>query len=260
MARRVILSGAIRQPRDYADDAFLVPHEFLRRQLRALSEQFGAVDASTFRSADQLWRVRLLARYIVEYLAPIVEYHHNNEERVVIPQLARHGIRIEGGELDAIAHEELVLGLDAIAASARALLEAAAGDEDVKQLAFLKVRIPEFEAEMNEHFDAEERIFPQHIRSITEQQWLKVVRRIAANDGLGGAKIMLPGVVEAMREWGGDEKVAEFERDIPPPVRWLLRKYWTPEYEATQKVMLSAMDLEAPPPLADRAGCRCTIS
>ncbi len=86
-----------------------------------------------------------------------------------------------------------------------------------------------------------------------------MVQQIVKRGGLGEARLFLPSILAAMREWATPQAVAAFLAEIPPPVRHLVTKYYVPDYANVLTQMRDSPLLPAPPRLKHVPCCGCLI-
>ena len=98
--------GPKNPPKDFADVAFLVPHEGLRRMISSLSDGISALQEEY--PDDEYWRVLYFCEWFLDYFFPIIIDHHGNEEKIYFPALKKQGVdvpdRLTKGHEDLVEH------------------------------------------------------------------------------------------------------------------------------------------------------------
>ena len=178
-------STAIPCPETWADKAFLIPHEGLRLLTTELSD---AVNSPNFDVADHPWQASTLVTWFHSFYLPLVEHHHEVEERLYFPwmesRLTALGKTIP--ELP-IGHAELMQLL----ASTNDAIEALATAEDpTAATAELRASLAAFVGKLLAHLEAEERLLtPLLLAHFTQEENVAVTNRIIQDLGWFGNKV-----------------------------------------------------------------------
>jgi hypothetical protein len=69
--------GAENPLQDWCDISLLIPHEALRREMSAMERSVEAL-----KEDYDFWRSLYFAEWFVDFMAPIIHGHHENEEGI----------------------------------------------------------------------------------------------------------------------------------------------------------------------------------
>lgn len=215
-------SKVIPNPKDWADEAMLVPHEGLTWLLK----QFRASLAKLVSQPGQPeWKAKNLFLFQRDFLIPMVVHHHHVEEYIYFPILRK---RVELPESFTTEHADLVTMLEELLQN-----EFHTGTLEEK----LTINLNGVDALMKlwiQHLENEERIVPgilrEHFTCLEESIVEKV---IGASLGQRGMAMLMPLILHAMGNvWGGPMKAKEFiHGNAPLPVRWVYSHLWRPAFE-----------------------------
>ena len=131
--------GPENPPKDWCDVAFLVPHEALRHEMRAM-----IVSVNSLQDDCDQWKVNFFARWYIEFFSPLIHDHHENEEEIYFPWVATRGKMPDKLAKDHVALVELLDGIKSTCESVVAKKGIKCNDE----IATLKVDVPKFVEEM----------------------------------------------------------------------------------------------------------------
>lgn len=255
-------------PKDFADVAFLVPHEGLRRMVSAFSNSVSALKEDY--PDEEHWKVLYFSEWYLDYFFPIVVDHHKNEEAIYFPAIKTKGVDVP--ERLTQTHDDLVDLLKKTQKSCEAVVakNGIKCSEEIKQLkssveflttdligkyekmfviiCVLNLTVSKIGRHFffTEHLNEEETIFPPLVREkFTEAEHQKVIDSIVQKEGLTGTRLFLPVILEALKEWATPEFVNGFVGSMPPPIRSLFFNYYVPDYETHASQLRDA-------PLADK--------
>ena len=159
-----LLSRAIERTEDdyytYDQQAVLFPHEPIRRELIRGQKALEFLDVVKYP-----WKAKYLQTWLADMLIPVILDHHDAEETHMTPFYAKKGVRIPesmGG-----AHMKITKDLENIGLLADKLAESPSQEN----VAALKKVYDDMVEMMFEHFDDEERFWPEAIRSVGEEEY-----------------------------------------------------------------------------------------
>merc|ERR1712187_929229 len=144
-------------------------------------------------------------------------------------------------------HLDLMQSMDDFKKDIENLISLARKDSyDLKgELGNFASKVKTFVSDMREHLDAEEKyICPLMIQHIDEAKAMKKEEQIVQGLVLGGAKLMLPCILEAMALFDPTpEKVNRkaFLGNIPPPLRLFIWASWDGAYVKNNKRVIESL-------------------
>lgn len=151
--------------------------------------------------------------------------HHDGEDRHLWP-LARIYLPArdeESAVLDAMEAEHR--GIEPLVAA----VDAAVGTDDTAWLGEATIA---FRQALTAHLDHEERAAVPLLDSVlTSKDWKEFTRVHRKSIGLHGVAEYLPYILDQ----ADPARAAHVTRQLPPPLRLLLRRAWLPRYAATQR-------------------------
>ena len=128
------------------------------------------------------------------------------------------------------------------------------------EISKLKTNIPVLEKEMRKHLKEEEEVIPQLLRdNFTQAEEQECIEKILKNEGLYGARIFVPAIINAMEHWATPKFNEEFLQIMPPPIRSLVVNYFMPDYETFVYPKRDAPILETKPTLSKVRCCRISF-
>ena len=85
--------------------------------------------------------------------------------------------------------------------------------------------------EITKHLNEKEKVIPGLFRKygVTQEEEGEIIEGMFTSLGMGN-KILLPWIIDSMRQWGGQEFVDEFMQEIPGPVTFVYDKWWKGHY------------------------------
>lgn len=235
-----LTSIVITNPKDWAEESYLVPHEPLRWDLiecqRMLQEKNfdGTVP----------WKVdAFFTWYAIFY--EIVHHHHDTEETIFFPALKA---RAEIPDKVSKDHVGLVKMMEDIRNSKKYFDAARTTEEKKKAATDLRNLWTTFKDDMIEHLAEEERVLSSIMRKVmTEKEHQALIDKTLSTLGLSGNAMMLPWIIRSLRVWKSDAEVEKFLSVIPAPIRLLNKHFWTPAYEKNNWGLLHSIEGNTPP-------------
>jgi len=98
------------------------------------------------------------------------------------------------------------------------------------------------------HLALEETVMPPMLKEhFSHQEQQATVKKIVQNQGLGGAKVELPFIYHGAMRWAGEEWTANFIKQIPFPIRYMLKNFWITDYYANNWGMLHSLEKDVKP-------------
>lgn len=243
-------SKVITEVKDWQDSGILVPHECFRWwhiELRSILEEFHP------HNSGEDWKTNSLFDFLENYYVKCIHHHHDSEEDIYNPGIeAKLGRSLEGNiKAD---HKDLTARLDCIGGFRDPI---AAGDRAA--LANFKQHMKDLFTLMEDHFEMEEKIYPQafHECNMSEEEEGALVGKILESLGLDGNKRLLPPVLYVMCMWWGEEKMMEwYNTKVPPPIRELNDTCWIDDfYENQLRVLQTLMQNDKFKVKAATCGC-----
>jgi hemerythrin-like domain-containing protein len=245
--------GAENPPKDWCDISLLIPHEALRREMSAMERSIEALKAD-YDDEKDYWRSLYFAEWFVDFMAPIIHSHHENEEGIYFPWIATKAEIPE--KKMAKDHKALIELLDAIEKFCQAIIDKQGkkcGDEINK----LKATVPPFYAEMKGHLKEEEEIVPALLRgNFTAEDEKKILQKIGKREGVSGMRSFFPSVFFAMREWATPSFQEELMASLPGSFQTLIKGYFIPDYENCVIPKRDAPTLDSMPTLSKVKCCK----
>ena len=186
---------------------------------------------------DAGWKLTNFFGWFSGRFDPCVHAHHDNEERLMFPVIAK---RMDVPPKTAADHRTLMRALDGLSALRRewfAAVDKESGEvrnapELVKSvLGRAREQWHELRELMLPHLEEEERLMAGPIKDVfTEAEIEAIVQRIVRSEPLYLARLLVPAIFDMAQRWGSPETVAELAAAVPGPLLWVAKKYWFPEY------------------------------
>jgi len=206
-----VTSTVIPDPKDWADDSLLIPHETIRNALNTLVD---LLTPDYFESNDD-WKIEAILKWYSDFVYPFVHHHHEAEEKVYFPFIEERAKLPEKLSKD---HSQLDVLLDEVKAA-----------RDVEVLREKAKALRHF---MFEHLSEEETHVPKILREkFTEEEETACIGRIMQSFGPEGMALGLPWILDVMEGWRAPDKVDEFFKALPPPVQEVYTTTWKVNYE-----------------------------
>jgi len=251
-------SRVISEPKDWRDEALLVPHEAIRwwgRELSKVLDEFDPVSRSTC-----AWKTKILFDFLESYYIPCVHHHHDSEEKIYNVHIMRK-CEAQGipNPFDFVKkeHQELLSKLEKIMSYRTAFQKADAE----AALAEFKQVFRDFLAFMDDHLAQEEESYPKILLDcgMTREEERKALDEILKTLGLEGNKRLLPPVLYAMCMWKGKDKMLEFYKEVPRPIRMLNDNCWVNDFYQNQVRVLEALQQEEEFQPKSSSCCCCSL-
>lgn len=252
---------AVNPPMDWCDSSFLIPHEALRREMQAMLKSVEALDPKA--PGDELWKARNFCDWYINSFHVNINTHHHTEEAIYFPWVKTRCAAQDFPEKTSKAHEALVEELDAIKKICEMVSSGNVPASEVEggvpgAITQLKEKIPVFVQNMSEHLQEEETSFPPILRQcFTREEEQEIVNVILKEGGLTQARLFLPSIILAMKEWASEEFQAAFNSAIPPPIAHLLNNYYLPDQLSYWAPLRDSPTLEMEPELRRVPCCKC---
>ena len=222
----MVTSTTIPNPVDWADESILLPHELIRlailRMERVLSPQiFGDY---------QDWKLDNFHQWYDHYFYKFVHHHHQIEEQLYFPFLAKKASIPEKMVAD---HQDLMILLDDI--------------KSTYELNSLRRKIQQLKETMFEHLAEEESFVPSILREyFTPEEEKQIVDQIIQSLGLSGNKMALPWIIDSLKTWKKPEDVASFYYSLPCFIRLLYNCNWKRDYLRNNLGLLESIENNRP--------------
>lgn len=182
LTSRVIAENVETGHYNFEDGLFLFYNEAFRRELRRMERSVEILDAIQYP-----WKAVAIHRWLSEYFLPVVKHHENNKRLYVVPFYKSLGYPVC---TDTLLYEETFLSetfVDTISTT-NMLCEAAFASEVSLEVvdnlvSNLKGITSKIKVTLENHYDAEERFWPNVLRaSGGAEEWKKVAPQMAVND------------------------------------------------------------------------------
>lgn len=233
-------------PSHWSDIVFLIPHEWLRRDLAAMTKSVEALPDST--TEENAWKAELFATWLSTKFGRHTRRHFESEETVYLPFMVEKGCEIQEQKISA-DHKALSDGLDELEKLSKAIVDAK-GLNCEDEIAKLKSKIPAFGEILKAHFKEEEMTLPKLIREkITEAESDVYIRKLNVELGLEGLMVETPAVTVGLREWATESFLEKFEQGMPPPILKLVNDIFIPNHKSSYSAMRDAPTLSEKPAL-----------
>lgn len=216
---------------DYADEAFLVPHEGIRIMMLKMSEALNTLPAE---DCPQ-WKIGLWFEIYDDWFYTFVHHHHSIEENTFFPWIAERATKEEIEEFSSKVdadHEDLLKTMDELKEMSASTKKGAIEKKEIS-CSELQTKWNQFVKEMTGHLNEEEEKVPPILRKyFTAEEVAAMEQKIIQGLGLGGNKYALPEIIHAMEDyWKGPAKAEQFRQNLPLPIRLLFDWIWKPAYE-----------------------------
>lgn len=236
-----------RPPSHWSDMIFLVPHEWLRRELSAMTKSSKALPHSL--SPEDSWRVELFATWIIDYLGPCIRTHQEREEKMWFPFVIEKGCHLPEKQF-CEEDQDLMLGLTEIEEISKIIVEAK-GVECEEHVAKLKTDLVKWKRKMKQHLKNEEMHFSNQRQDmeITEVDSVALFEEVTMVGGMDYLTKELPGVIVSLQDWATLEYLDLFEKDVSPTLWKIQKEVCIPNYNTFYCAMRDAPRLEQKPDL-----------
>jgi hypothetical protein len=234
---------------DFADMAFLVPHEAVRVLTERTARALAFYDPER-----QHWKARRLRRWIEDVYVPMIHEHHDFEERIFFPYFRKLGA--QGFDIQVHDHMKLMQKLEEVRMAAASAVSGDKVREAFEQMANLMLK----------HLDEEETFWPPELRKHGPEKVDEVEKLILAEGVKHGGTFqsMLILICEAMgcslhgehppNGWATTAIKDKFRAKLPWVVRRLLAPGWEKRWRLQVAGLLSIVgDRELP--LGRPPGC-----
>ncbi|KAL7572609.1 hypothetical protein ACA910_010366 [Epithemia clementina (nom. ined.)] len=244
-----VFSDPSNPPTDWCDTAFLVPHEWLRREMAALVTSCDALPTDTNDDDNNAWKATYFAQWITDFFIVAFKMHHTNEDDIYVPMMKEQGCQGIGEKKISKDHQALLQQINELEQVAKSI-QKAEGKDCNEAISQLKSLVSAFVHEMLDHLKEEEMTLPQALKAhVPKKAHDEAVGKIVQAGGLGGLHIELPGILAAAQEWATDEHYQEMLLEIPPPVVQLAHDIFIPNYRSYHCAMRDAPTMEKKPVL-----------
>lgn len=231
--------------------SFLFPHEAIRRMFEQgdkISEKLDPV--------AKPWQADLLRKWVVEFFYSYIHIHHDMEEQIYLPALAK---KFEVPERFSEDHASLLALLNALKDAAEGVKTAANDQDKMKHCEEAKKLLSQIKKSMTPHLAEEERVLSPLIRDhFTPEEEGELINVIVAQMmKLGVADVDLAIVYDAILDWETPEQAQGFLKGLPFVPRTLLKMSWHPALLKKQMKWYHDLLLDEEPKVT--GGRRCTI-
>lgn len=233
-------SRVVETPKDWKDEALLVPHEAIRwwkSRLLQIMEEFDPLSKPT-----SSWKTKVLFDFLDQYYIPCIYKHHRSEEEIYNPGILEKcksmGLADPFPKIKS-DHEKLISQLERLAS-----FRASIAKGDASALTEFKSAVKEMVAFMEEHLAEEERDYPKIFDScgLSQEEEGALVTKILESLGLDGNKRLLPPIMYCMAKWKGKEGMLQwYESHVPPPIKMLNNNCWVNDFQEKQLKVLEAL-------------------
>jgi len=240
---RVVTSSVYKNPTEWWQKSYLVPHEVLRH---GMSDMQSALQRKFVSEINHHWKILNFFKWYNRYFYDFIHHHHDLEEKVFFPWMSKKFTVPPKLSAD---HKELLAALDAIKDYEPTILkvyESKKEDEYAACLDELRKRVDYMVELTLPHLAEEEReqgsLLGKHF---TEAEETAITQEIAKSLGIGSARLMLPWIIDVMERWDGRTNTQAFIQKLPAPFRIANEKLWKKEYEANNVFLLKSLAFES---------------
>lgn len=225
MSKYMITSIVISNPKDWADESILLPHELIRN---AILKMETTLLSDNIDNTD--WKLDYFHKWYNDYFYNFVKHHHNIEEEIYFPFLKTKADIPEKVVAD---HTELINQLDEI--------------KDIYDFDILKEKINKLKTSMFEHLAEEEQFIPEILRNnFTEDEEKEIVNKIIQSLGLKGNKMALPWIIDVMKLWSSKKKIKDLYNNLPCCIKIMYNCDWIYDYKKYNIGLLEAIKKNKP--------------
>ena len=237
---------------EWQNKALLIPHEPIRRDLRFMCK------AMTLENIphSQRWKLPLFFSWYKQYFNNHVHHHHDVEEELFFPWVASRVTLPDKYSDDHIV--QLMNHLNRIVELEDLFRDSSNSGSNVENdkaaharaMSALQKAVKTLNDFMCEHLDEEEEQIPELMsQHFTEKEHDEMVENIMKSLGLSTTATMLPWILDAMKHWDGPEAVDNFVKNLPFPIRMMLRYRWMGgSFEKHDRTALNALMLRQDEP------------
>jgi hemerythrin-like domain-containing protein len=175
------------------------------------------------------WKVSVFFDWF-ERFAKMLHMHHDSEEVYFFPAIASRG-KVEPRLLD--EHKSVVKSLDELV-NMRGKFQSAKSDKEKQDLANrLRSDAAALSKLVLDHLDDEEVELGKEFKKggWKKEEWEVIAEKLQAENSIVDARWTVGAFIHHMRIWGGEEAVARFQEKMPAPVKFLMNRVFTPEYQ-----------------------------
>ena len=222
----MVTSTTIPNPVDWADESILLPHELIRLAILRMETVLSPQKFGDY----QDWKLNNFHQWYDNYFYKFVHHHHQIEEQLYFPFLAKKASIPEKMVAD---HQDLMTLLDDI--------------KSTYELNSLRRKIQELKETMFEHLAEEESFVPSILREhFTPDEEKQIVDQIIQSLGLSGNKMALPWIIDSLKTWKKPEDVASFYNSLPCFIRLLYNCNWKRDYLRNNLGLLESIENNRP--------------
>jgi hypothetical protein len=217
----MITSIIITNPKDWADESILLPHELIRNAILKMESVL-----STENFGENLnWKIEYFHKWYDNYFYNFVHHHHQIEEEIYFPFLKTKAIIPDKVVND---HTSLIKQLDEI--------------KEIYDINILREKVQELKNNMFEHLAEEEQIVPTILReNFTQNEEKEIVGKIIQSLGLSGNKMALPWIIDSMKLWCSKDKIDDLYNSLPLFIKLFYNCNWIYDYKRNNKGLLQAI-------------------
>lgn len=235
----MVTSPVVRTLGKWYESAYLVPHEPFRQDLIEVD-----VLLHLHVSNAEAWKIANFFEYYAKRFTPSLHAHHATEEDIMFPMIKKKVLMPDKTTADHRVLLRLMGDLERLGEEFTKLGGANASEEVMSTfLPKLKAKWHELRSLMGPHLAEEELHMVGPIKDVfTEKEFEAMVQEVLKKEPITVLRAFLPWILFAMkRGWANAEELAKFEKALPPPVRFINNKFWTPAFNKYHRGALESM-------------------
>ena len=218
----------------------MIPHEPIRQDLIEVNYLL----KNNHLSPEEVWKFENFFEWYESRFKKSVVIHHDTEEHVFFPAIRKRCAIPEKTTAD---HKQLIAKLNEISQVGNKFKTERNENAANACLATLTTNWNDLVELMFPHLAEEEEQMKTQIKErFSEKEFEKVVQSIIKKEGLGNARINLPGILQSMSLWATEQFRQDFIDKLPKPIRYLLFKYWKPSFDLYHRGALISLRKGAP--------------
>jgi hypothetical protein len=236
---RMVTSPVIRTLGKWYESSFLIPHECFRQDLIEVDVLF-----QLHVSNNEAWKITNFFEYYDKRFVPCLHSHHHNEEEIFFPVIKKKVLLPDKTTAD---HRMLISFIDDLDLLHEEFKKLGGPNTTEEQMNIffpkLKSKWHEMRLLMGPHFAEEEMHMIGPIKDVfSEKEFDVLIEQVLKREHLAVLRAQLPWIFFTMRRgWANAEEIAKLENNIPAPVRFINKHFWTPAFMKYHRGALESM-------------------
>lgn len=237
---RVLTSTAVSKTTEWYELTLLVPHEAIRRDLIEVDYLLKEHVKPT-----EPWKLTNFFEWFSSRFFKMIHSHHDNEEKIFFPDIKKRFPNFP--DKTSADHKTLLKMLDDICNLGKTFKELSG--KDIHNMEASAKVLPELQklwshmvADMLPHLAEEEEQMVTFIKNVyTKKEMDALVQKIIQSEGLGASRLFLPSILESAAMWMTPANRNELKGELPPPIQFILRVFWTKPYQKYHRGALNSL-------------------